>query len=152
MDKRPRVFFYFDFDVAIVPRRATIVQPEVDMAVLAYELGRFNFDIGKRLPSALLKAKELLPAVVHRHAPRLFAGHDLHATDAVTDLVINANPVVVAQVSLARFVRMHVDNRTSALEAEHGAMIAPGRMNRPASVGRVPVEWILFLNGLFVCR
>src|SRR5690242_13744610 len=150
MHKRPGVLVNFDLNISVVACGAPIVQPEIDVAVLSDELRRLDLDVGERLPAALLKAQKLFPTVIHSDPPGLLAGHDLYATDAVTDVVVNAHPVVVPQVSLACVIRMHINNGSTTLEAEHRAMIPPGGMDGPSSVRSIPVEWILFRNGFFV--
>src|SRR3970040_548738 len=136
-------FFDFHLNVAVVAGRPPIVEPEVDVTVLADELGGLDLDVGERLPAPLLEAQEFFPPGGHGHAPGFFPGQDLQAADALADVVEDAHPVVVAQAALARVVVVHIDDGHAALQPEHGAMVAPGGVDRPAPVRRVPVEWEL---------
>src|SRR5581483_12445163 len=104
------------------------------MAVLADELSGFDLDVVQRLPPAFLESEILLPALVHGDAARRFPGQDLQAAHAVADLVVDAHPVVILEPPLAGIVRVHVDDRPATLEPQHGTMVAPRRVNRPAPV------------------
>src|SRR5579872_7566111 len=70
----------------------------------------------------------------------------------MTDLVVDADPVVVLQSALTGVVGMHVDDWPTALQTQHGAVITPGGVDGPSSVRRVPEERVFLFDWLFECR
>src|SRR5262245_45106634 len=127
-----------DLDVAVVARRAPVVEPEADVAVVPHQLGRLDLDVGQALPAPLAEAEELLPAVVHGQPATLLAGQHLTQAHRRADLIEDLDPVAVRDTARLRLVRVDVNDRYAALEPQHVAVVAPRRMDRPAPVRRVP--------------
>src|SRR5262249_62014573 len=59
-----------------------------------------------------------------------------------TALVEYPRPVAVRDAAGLCILRMDVDDRHAALQPQHVAVVAPGRVNRPSAVRRVPEERI----------
>ena len=58
-------FLHVHLYVPVVAGRPPVVEAEVDVAVSAHQLRRFDLDHGRRLPPALQESQVTLPAVIH---------------------------------------------------------------------------------------
>ena len=130
--------------VALIARRAVVVETVAELPVAADEVGGLDVDVGRRVVRARTRARDLraryvdvaILRVVHKYRTVRDTRRDNDARSDDTVAVVEFDPVVVLHADLRRILLAHPDTLSAAEHREHLLRIEIHTVRAPLVVRR----------------